>query len=117
MTKLTLFYDGQCSLCAREIAFLRRVSPENSAFADIHAITDFSKLPSKEEMLRCLHLRADSGEWFLGLDATVEIWGQTHYGIFFKFLKIPGIRQIAEQVYKRWADKRYCKLYSVCNAA
>ena len=115
MNKLTLYYDGRCSLCAREIALLRRLSPESSAFADIHAITDFSRLPSKQQMLRRLHLRADGGEWFLGLDATVRIWSQTRYGIFFKFLNIPGIRQIAERVYRGWAEKRYCRLYSVCN--
>lgn len=115
MEKLTLYYDGQCNLCSREIALLRRLSPESSAFADIHAITDFSRLPSKQEMLRILHLQADSGEWFTGLDATVQIWSQTRYGIFFKFLNIPGIRQIAEWGYGRWAEKRYCRLYSVCN--
>ncbi len=117
MSRLRLYYDGNCSLCAREIAVLRRLSPQNVGFEDIHQIEDFSGLPAKQTMLKRLHLRADSGEWYLGLDATVEVWSQTRYGIFFKLLKLPGIKLIADQIYRRWADRRYCKRYSVCNAA
>lgn len=32
----TLYYDGQCPLCSKEIATLRRLETGNLAFADIH---------------------------------------------------------------------------------
>ncbi len=32
----TLFYDGSCPLCAREIRTLRRLQTGNLIFADIH---------------------------------------------------------------------------------
>lgn len=115
MTELTLYFDGQCNVCAREIALLRRLSADNIVFTDIHNIADFSNLPSKQHMLKRLHARSESGEWFLGLDATIKIWRQTKYGYLVKILTIPGIRQIAKHVYQRWADRRYCKRYEICS--
>ena len=117
MKKFTLYYDGRCSLCSREIALLRRISPESSGFTDIHEISDFSDFPDKQTMLRVLHLRCDSGQWFQGLDATIKIWGQTRYGFLFKILNIPGIRHVSQLAYRRWADKRYCRLYAECGIA
>lgn len=118
MSKLTLYYDGQCNLCAREIALLRRLSSDDAiAFTDIHQIKDFSGLPDTETLLKRLHLKSETGEWYLGLDATVKIWSETRFGIFAKCLKLPGIRQFANKAYERWADRRYCSRYGVCPTA
>ena len=116
MDRLTLYYDGQCNLCAREIALLRRLVPEGVAFSDIHHISDYSGLPSRETLLKRLHLQSETGKWFLGLDATVEIWSKTRFGLFFRCLKLPGIRRVAQKLYQRWADRRYCSRYGVCDA-
>ena len=53
----TLFYDGQCPLCAKEIRTLRKLQRGNLIFADIHEQRDGSaNLPSHEALLRRLHL-------------------------------------------------------------
>lgn len=92
MTKYTLYYDGQCNLCAREIGLLKRLSSKNTDFKDIHKIENFTDLPTKEHMLKRLHLGTNHGEWFLGLNATIKIWRQTKYSFMVRILTIPGIR-------------------------
>lgn len=114
----TLFYDGQCPLCAREIATLRKLQKGRLNFADIHQQTALDSLPEKELLLRRLHLMTWTGEWVTGLHANVRAWSHTPVGFMFKPLLWPGIFQVARKVYERWADRRYDRKYgcAVCSA-
>lgn len=82
-------------------------------FIDIHQLNDKGH-PSKEALLKRLHLRTTDGEWLIGLDANVYAWSQTPYGIFFKILRLWPIRVIADAMYIYWADQRFKKRYE-CN--
>src|SRR5690554_4727751 len=63
----TLFYDGSCPLCAKEIRTLRRLQRGQLIFADIHEQPEGSpQLPSHEDLLRRLHLMTWTGEWVTG---------------------------------------------------
>ena len=109
----TLFYDGQCPLCAKEIRTLRKLQRGNLIFADIHEQRDDSaNLPSHEALLRRLHLMTWTGEWVIGLPANVRAWSHTPFGFLFKPLLWPGIFQIASRIYGKWADKRYERKYA-----
>ena len=106
----TLFYDGQCPLCAREIRTLRKLQRGNLIFADIHEQREGSDtLPGHEALLRRLHLMTWTGEWVTGLRANVRAWSHTPLGFLFKPLLWPGI---ASKVYESWADKRYDRKYA-----
>lgn len=71
---LTLYYDGDCPLCAREIELLRRHAvPQRLLLVDI-ASADFDPTllgRSLPEMQARLHARWADGEWLLGLDASL----------------------------------------------
>ncbi|MCH8498850.1 MAG: DUF393 domain-containing protein [Marinobacter sp.] len=109
----TLFYDGSCPLCRREIRLLRRLQRGDLAFADIHAQTPHSdRRPGREALLRRLHLRLGDGRWLIGLEANVHAWSHTRYGVMFRPLLWPGIRSLAEGIYQRWADRRYQRKYA-----
>ncbi|WP_460225396.1 thiol-disulfide oxidoreductase DCC family protein [Aurantivibrio infirmus] len=110
----SLFYDGTCPLCSREITVLRRLSNGRMNFIDIHQV-DKENIPSKEALLKRLHLRKTDGTWLIGLDANVYAWSQTPYGILFKILRIWPVRIIADAIYNRWADQRFKKRYQ-CKA-
>ena len=110
----TLFYDGQCPLCRREMAYLRKTADAGLALVDIHGLEDPESWPgvTRERLLRRLHLLRESGTFETGLDATVRSWGHTRIGWLFRPLLWPGIRRVAGTLYRRWADRRYCNRYA-----
>ncbi|WP_336366374.1 thiol-disulfide oxidoreductase DCC family protein [Marinobacter sp. C2H3] len=109
----TLFYDGRCPLCAREIRTLRKLQDGNLLFADVHQQNPTSEtLPSREELLLRLHLMTPTGDWVTGLNATVRAWSHTAVGWLFKPLLWPGIYPIANRAYERWADRRFARKYA-----
>jgi predicted DCC family thiol-disulfide oxidoreductase YuxK len=111
-SKDTLYFDGTCPLCSKEIALLKKLSNDQVIFADIHELSfDNPSTPSRESLLRRLHLKRGSGEWLIGLDANVAVWSHTSHGFLFKILRWPIIRNIADTVYANWADKRYQKRF------
>lgn len=70
---LTLYFDGACPLCAREVAFLRRrCTAAKLILVDIDS-DEFDPTPlglTIEELRSCLHARFANGQWVTGLDAT-----------------------------------------------
>lgn len=106
-----LFYDGRCSLCAGEMAFLRKHKRAGLALVDIHALPALAA-EEREQLLRTLHLLLPDGRWLLGVDASVAAWSFTAFGFLFKPLRWPIWSGVVDAVYRRWADKRYCKYYA-----
>ena len=78
MTHETLYYDGACPLCNREMKHLAELKQESLALVDIHTIEITDDMPSKEDLLLNLHLkRGDS--WIVGADANVAAWQRIIY--------------------------------------
>ncbi|MDX1633984.1 MAG: DUF393 domain-containing protein [Marinobacter sp.] len=113
----TLYYDSQCPLCRREIATLTRLQTGGLAFADIHRLDDAAEHPSREQLLRRLHLKADDGRWLVGLPANVRAWSHTRLGWLFRPLLWPGIHALARIIYERWADRRFERRYGCASCA
>ena len=112
----TLYYDGQCPLCMKEMARLGRLKNEQLQLADIHQLGDASGLPERDVLLRTLHLRLPDGQLLTGVDANVAAWGYTRYGIWFRWMRWPVLRYIADRVYRSWARWRYDRLYATACA-
>jgi predicted DCC family thiol-disulfide oxidoreductase YuxK len=112
----TLFYDGQCPLCNKEIATLRKLETGNLAFADVHKQdSSEGRLPEREALLKRLHLLTGDGQWVVGLHATARAWSHTRLGFLFKPLLWPVIYPLAARLYGNWADRRYQRKYE-CQA-
>lgn len=106
----TLYYDGQCPLCSKEMQRLGRLQDGDLRLVDIHR----NPLPegkTRAELLEVLHLCDANGEWMSGLDANVKAWQHTSWGWLFAWLRWPLIATIADRVYAIWARRRYQKLY------
>lgn len=73
----TVFYDGACALCRREIAHYRRLENANDLrWVDIsrdQATLAAHGLTRAEAMQR-LHVRDAVGDWHIGARAFAEIW-------------------------------------------
>lgn len=106
----TLFYDGACPLCAREMKHLAKLKRESLDLVDIHGVEITDDMPSKENLLLNLHLRRGD-EWVVGADANVAAWQHTRFGALWAWLRWPLIRSIVDPVYAFWAKRRYEGLY------
>ena len=109
MHQLTLFYDGFCPLCVKEMETLRRHDKdERIALIDIQtdAIHDYPSIDVKEAS-RILHAIDQQGNLVLGLDATHQAWKLVGKGWLYAPLRLPGVRVIADWLYLRFANNRY----------
>ena len=107
----TLYYDGQCSLCTREMARLEKLKDQQLELADIHSLEPDPDLPDRDTLLRTLHLRLPNGQLLTGADANVAAWQYTRQGAWFRWMRWPLIRKVVDHCYDRWARWRYERLY------
>ena len=108
----TLYYDGRCPLCQKEMAKLEQYKSDQLQLADIHNLDDAVGLPDKDTLLRTLHLRLPDGQLLTGVDANVTAWGYTDRGKWLHWLRWPLVRPLADLCYGYWAAWRYRRLYS-----
>ena len=112
MIKATLYYDGACPLCAREMKHLAKLKRDSLELVDLHRIHISPDMPSKEDLLLNLHLKRGN-EWLVGADANVAAWQHTRFRMLWVWLRWPVIKQIVDPVYAFWAKRRYDSLYGV----
>ncbi len=75
---LTVFYDGSCPLCSREIALYRRQrGAETVCWLNVADKNINVKLPegiSRDELMQRFHVQGLDGEIQTGGDAFVQLW-------------------------------------------
>lgn len=106
---LTVYFDGQCPLCSREIAHYRRRAPADAvAFIDI-AVPDFDPGAHGLDPVRAnrlFHVRAGD-RLLVGVDAFRALWAAVPG---FRWLRavtgLPGVYQIACLLYAVFARVR-----------
>lgn len=110
---LTVYFDGACPLCSREIAHYRKLSfAGRLVFVDISA-TDFvaeEHGPTMAEFMARMHVRDARGEWFKGVDCFPQIWATLpgrKYRLLGRALKAPGLYPLAKFGYRIFAANRH----------
>ena len=112
---ITVFYDGKCSLCSKEIKYYRNIAPvETFYWLDITTPAGADELKkegfSLSEGFKLLHAKDEEGLLHTGLDAFILIWQQLKgWKVLALFVCLPVIRQIASILYccfARWRFKR-----------
>ncbi len=77
---LTVFYDGSCSLCRREIEFYRRrVDSNRTRWADVSACPP-EALPeglTRQDAMARFHVQRADGALISGAGAFAELWAHT----------------------------------------
>lgn len=110
MAKLTVFYDGLCPLCVKEMKQLAKLDEQGylgffdinqNTLASLHPDIDYDKANAY------LHAKTDSGAVITGLDVTYYAWKLVGKGAWLAPLRWPGIRFIADRVYLLFARNRY----------
>jgi len=111
---ISVFYDGKCGLCRREIAHYKRIAPDGVFdWVDITVdATTVQKLGiSYADGLKLLHATDAAGKLYVGVDAFVLIWKQIPlWQILGAFVSLPFIRPIAKIAYRAFAAWRFNRL-------
>lgn len=102
--KTTVFYDGSCPLCRREIAFYRRQSGADALnWTDISAISTgrvADDLSCASAMKR-FHVRRPDGTLVSGAAAFVAMWSQLpRFAWAARIGLLPGVRHFMEFTYR-----------------
>lgn len=101
---LTVFYDGGCPLCRKEIAFYRaRRGAEQVAWVDLSAMQREAVAPglSRCDALRRFHVRDEEGRLLSGARAFAALWRQLPgFRVLGALIALPGISQVAELAYR-----------------
>lgn len=116
---ITVFFDGKCSLCSKEIKYYQKIAPKG-AF-DWQDITMNQDILDQENIdqsyaLLYLHVKDDKGNFHIGIDAFIIIWSKLEkWKILSKIISIPIIYQISKIIYYIFANIRfnnlsYCQL-------
>jgi predicted DCC family thiol-disulfide oxidoreductase YuxK len=109
---LTVFFDGGCPVCTREIEYYRRMASEEKLnFVDI-SDPRFDPEPygrTLKEFMAEMHAMDASGRFYRGVDAFRALWQGlpvSIYGDLGRLLGLPGIHLLARVGYHIFARLR-----------
>lgn len=109
MNKLTIFYDGTCPLCVKEMsALIKRDKSGHIKTVDIHSdhFVNYPNIDPTQANL-VLHALDDKGLLLLGLDVTYRAWQLVGMGWLYAPLRWPVIKPVADKLYLMFAKNRY----------
>ena len=107
---ITVFYDGQCPLCSREINHYRRLrGSDRVSWIDIstnQAALEAHQLRRDTSMAR-LHVRDASGRWHTGAWGFAELWSHLPaYRWLAKTIRSLRLLPALDRIYTRFAHWR-----------
>ncbi|SMC23690.1 Predicted thiol-disulfide oxidoreductase YuxK, DCC family [Andreprevotia lacus DSM 23236] len=104
----TIYFDGHCPLCRHEIGMLRRLDRHNRLrCVDIHGPDNDSGLPANV-LLVDLHVRDGDGHFLRGASAVRDMYRRVGLGWLVAMTELPGLRQLFDMAYTRFAARRRC---------
>jgi len=111
---ITVFFDGKCGLCSKEINYYRKIAPDGIfIWQDITKSADDLKANgiSLSQGLKLLHTKDIDGKFYVGVDAFIVIWKQLKgWRLLAIFVSLPIIKQIINFAYRIFANWRFKRL-------
>lgn len=111
---ITVYFDGRCGLCGREIAYYRRLDKMHILkWVDVTTHSEALKAVniSQADALLYLHVQDRLGQWYIGVDAFIKIWRNLPYWRMVGALaSLPPIKILLEYMYEPFARWRYRKM-------
>ena len=117
---ITVYYDGKCGLCSKEINHYKKISQDNVFnWLDIasypHHLNNINV--SQHHALLYLHALDKNNNLYIGVDAFILIWKNLkNWRILSIFISLPVIKQISDIIYKIFAKYRFSR-YLHCQIA
>ncbi len=110
--KIKLLYDGECSLCMREVNFLQKKDGGRGIinFVDI-ADRDYSAADNSgidyETAMRRIHAITNQGEIITNVEVFRRVYEELGMGWVYAVTKLPILGAIANFLYGIWAKWRF----------
>ena len=108
---ITVFYDGSCPLCSKEIRYYQRIGPNDVfLFEDISVSTHLLNAHNINQIdaLKILHVTDTNNTVHRGVDAFIIIWQALRYWKLLAFIiKQPLIKHAATIAYTLFAKWRF----------
>ena len=113
--RTTVFYDGKCGLCSKEINYYKRIAP-----AGVFTWRDVARSPddlekegiSQADGLRLLHAKDEAGRMHVGVDAFILIWSRLagQWRLAALYVSFPPVKLAARVAYRVFANWRFKRL-------
>ena len=109
---LTVFYDGACGVCSKEMKHYRKIDDQRVRFVDIAAV-DFNAEGygrSRDDFQRELHVCDADGCFYTGVEAFRKLWQalpSPFYPLLSLTVGLPGVNLAARTGYAIFARYRH----------
>ncbi|MBL4818311.1 MAG: DUF393 domain-containing protein [Deltaproteobacteria bacterium] len=106
----TIFYDGSCGLCRKEMAQLKaKDTQEKLELVDAMAPNFDAATQDLEptKLRQMIHLKDAQGNLYVGVDAFAIIWRVTGHPWLAYWCRMPLTKPIAKIIYRFVAKYRY----------
>jgi len=117
--EVEVFFDGDCPLCRREIAFVRRLDRRSRVrFVDIAQPSFDASVTGRthEELMARIHARLPDGSLVEGVEVFRRMYAAAGLGPLVALSRLPGISHLLEAGY-RWFAKNRLRLTGRCDDA
>ena len=109
-TKLTIFFDGECPLCKREVDFLQsRNKKKFLEFVDINSLDSNLELNygiTYKQAMERIHALKNDGSFIKDVEVFQEAYQLIGLGWIYAPTKLPIIDNLIQFIYKLWAKNR-----------
>ena len=96
----TLYFDGNCPICSKEMTHLNTLKDDSLQLLDIHQLPVSDA--RKQELLAVLHLMTSEGEEVIGYQANLRAWQHTRYAFWAQLLSYPPLSWAGNMAYALW---------------
>lgn len=106
---LRVYFDGDCPLCSKEIALLRKLDRQSRiSFVDI-AAPEFSAEAlgtTQEKLMSAIQAQLPDESWIEGVEVFRRLYGALGFGVLVRITRWPGISHLLDFVYRYFAKNR-----------
>lgn len=105
---LTIFFDGSCPLCTREIALLTQFDDQQQLRVVDCSATDFTPVEghAREAMMALIHARDAKGTWLIGAPVFAAAYSATGFASIASLWGSPRLQPMWRIVYPWIARNR-----------